>query len=421
MKITYVMTHHPRTAQTFITAEILGLRARGFTVDTIAMNSPDASQIRTAWDRQEQNSTLYLKNIDPRDIAYAVALIAAHPRAARAVSTMAHRSAAPERRAAMLRRIHFAEAVVVWAETVRSGSKHLHAHFGQTPSTIAWLAAELGRRTGVGARSWSFTVHGPSEVLDRHESCIPEKLSSADMVFAVCEYTRGAILRWSPDHSATVRIQRCGLPKEFLAAASEQVATLPVRKPNHVVAIGRLVEAKGFGVLIKSIGAARDAGTVITASIIGEGPERSSLESLIRELDLGAQVSILGERDSAGVIDALLSSTAYVHPSFDEGLPISIMEAMALRVPVVATAVGGVPELVVHDHTGILVAPRDVESLVAALIRICDPSHESCAAREEMVEAAVVRVKEFHGAGPLLDELAACFGALLEDEDVARR
>jgi glycosyltransferase involved in cell wall biosynthesis len=362
-RVGYVVTHHPRISQTFITAEIESLRSEGVVVDIFAMNTPDPSQIRTEKDRAERATTTYLKEGGAKRATSALLAVGRHPRALLHSTRLAIQSADRQPSRLARRLGHLVEAWIVWQEAAERGTGHLHAHFGQAPSMIACLAVETARAAGVGPTTWSFTVHGPSEIADPGEAQLALKVGSAQLTVAVCEFTKDLIVAaCDPADAGRVKVLRCGV------AVNESAPSLP-RSPGEpfvVMSVGRIVMAKGFGVLIDAAARLAASGAPINVHIIGDGPDRETLETRARTEGIADRVVWHGEQEPDEVARLLESADVFCLASYDEGLPVAIMEAVAKGVPVVATDVGGVGELI-QGETGWLIDAGSVSQLEQAL------------------------------------------------------
>jgi colanic acid/amylovoran biosynthesis glycosyltransferase len=363
--ILYVVTHHPRTTHTFVTAEIQGLRKSGHDVHVIALNEPTLDQLRDSEARAEAASTLYLKRSGlPRAVAALRRALQHSPRGVAQVALLALRSAGTDVRRAVWRAFHFAEALIVWDEAAQRNADTIHAQFGQTTSTIAWLAAELGTALHHGCTDWTFTVHGGSEVEDRSESVVARKAPSARAIIAVSDHTRSQLLRQlAPALWPKVVVARCGIDlNRFEMQAPRQIADPPV-----IMFVGRAVPAKGLPILLDAARQLDATGCKFRLVIVGAG---AFSEDLAREAANGARwLELAGERLGDEVAELLRTADVFCLPSLDEGLPVSVMEAMATGVPVVTTSIAGIPELAVHGQSALVVPPANSAALADALRR----------------------------------------------------
>jgi glycosyltransferase involved in cell wall biosynthesis len=237
------------------------------------------------------------------------------------------------------------------------GVEHLHAHFGTNPAAVALLVRALG------GPQFSFTVHGPDEFDAPLALALPAKIEAATFVAAISSYGRSQLMRWSkPDHWHKIKVVRCGVDASFLNAEPQ-----PVRSGSReFVCVARLSAQKGLPLLIAACDKLRSSGHSFTLTIVGDGDMRAELKSEIRGHELEDCITLAGIRSSAEIRQHLLSARAFVLPSFAEGLPVVLMEALALGRPVITTAIAGIPELV-DDGCGWLIPAGSEDALVEAM------------------------------------------------------
>ena len=231
---------------------------------------------------------------------------------------------------------------------------------------------------------WAFMqYHGAASTMYLWLDRLVRPLTTAFV--CVSETTRAAGIRARTCPGATTTV----IPNAVDVSAAPRAAL--TGEPPRVVSVGRLKEPKDFVSLVRAL-AQVDA--PFRAAIIGDGPDRSLIEEAIRATGLGDRVELLGER--ADVPAQLAASDVFVLSSLSEGMPISVLEAMAAGLPVVASAVGGVPELVVEGETGLLVPPGDPDALGAALQRVLADGE----LRRSLGAAARRRAEERFDLGP---------------------
>ncbi|HEV7915360.1 MAG TPA: glycosyltransferase family 4 protein, partial [Albitalea sp.] len=229
-----------------------------------------------------------------------------------------------------------------------------------------------------------------------------EKLRRCSFAVAISSYGRSQLCRWVEHaHWPKIRVVHCGLERAFHAGAATPPPALP-----RLVCVGRLCEQKGQLLLLQAAQRLRQRRIAFELVLAGDGEMRAEVEALIATLDLRRQVRITGWISSDQVRDEILASRALVLASFAEGLPVVLMEAMALRRPVITTAVAGIPELVRSQESGWLVAPGDVDELAAAM-EACLTADADTLAR--MGEAAHRRALERHDVDTEAAKLAALF------------
>jgi glycosyltransferase involved in cell wall biosynthesis len=293
---------------------------------------------------------------------------------------------------------YLAEACRVASWLRASRATHLHAHFGTNSAEVAMLAHALG------GPAYSFTVHGPEEFDAPRCLGIAEKARRSAFVVAISAYGRSQLYRWvERAHWSKIRVVHCGLESSF-----HDVAPAPLPEAPRVVCVGRLCEQKGQRLLVEAAARLAAKGIVLEIVLAGDGELRAELESLAGKLGLSSRIRITGWIGSPQVRDEILAARALVLPSLAEGLPVALMEAMALRRPVLTTYVAGIPELVRPGENGWLVPSGDVEELAAALQ---DVLLRPAAELRAMGEAARRRALERHSIDKEAAKLAALFSA----------
>ncbi|WP_407168771.1 glycosyltransferase family 4 protein [Bradyrhizobium sp. ORS 111] len=398
--VLYVVNQYPAVTHTFIKREVQALERLGVEVIRVAARAGKA--LVDPGDIEEERQTTYLLR-QPFGLLRAVAqFLLLHPhRFARALVTtlcLMRRSD----RGPLLHALYLVEACGVASLVRRTGAAHIHAHFGTNPAELALLAAQL---TGV---TFSFTVHGYDEYDKPEFIGLRTKIHEAAFVVAVSHYGRSQLYRWSDAvDQSKIKLIRCGLDQGFHEAAEDRPDDAA-----RLVCVGRLCKEKGQSILIKAAAAVAAAGHRFELAMIGDGEARPELESLIEELGLSGSVRLLGWRSSADVRREILGARALVVASLAENLPVVIMEAMALRRPVVATQIAGIPELVRSRETGWLVPAGCVEDLAAAMTEcLLTPREElramGCKSRERVVALHDVD-REAAALARLFAEQASC-------------
>lgn len=359
----YVMTHYPRNAQTFIAGEVDGVAAAGMAVTCFAMNRPGAAELADPGARERAAGTHYLKDRPLRAIGDALALALRHPIGMARIKWAALASAGGSPRRALRRLAHVVQAARVARIAARHGIRHLHAHFGLAPATIVWFASRMIALDGEPA-GFSFTIHGFHDFVDPAETRLDLKAKAAAAIVCVSDFTRGQLfLQADPATWRKAHVIRCGVDLTAWRYAPRERGS----EPPTIVALGRLSPEKGFSVLFDAMARLREAGVAARLVLIGDGPERRPLEAAIERLGLAGHVTLAGELSPAAVRAALREADIFCLPSFSEGLPVSIMEAMAAGVPVVTTWIAGIPELAENGVTAWTVPPARADALADAL------------------------------------------------------
>ena len=357
MKIAYFINQYPKVSHSFIRREILALERQGFDVTRIALRGWRES-LPDREDLAEQARTHYvLRNGVAPVLIDALRVMMQSPWRFIKAAHLAMRMVRESDRSLRYHMMYVAEAcrILPWVRSY--GCSHLHAHFGTNSSEVAMLVHALG------GPAYSFTVHGPDEFMI--PMGLSEKVHRAAFAVAISSfgrsqlYMRSSYLDWPKIH-----VVHCGLERSFYEGQATPVPMAP-----RFVCVGRLCEAKGQLLLIAAAARLRAAGIECELVLAGDGPLRAEIEKLIDEHGLNSQVRITGWISSSGVRSEILAARALILPSFAEGLPVVLMEAMALRRPVLSTYVAGIPELVISGENGWLFAAGSVEELVEAMMK----------------------------------------------------
>lgn len=373
-KVAYVVGRYPAVSHTFVTREVQALRAAGVEVETISIHRATEADALSAVDRAEREATYWLL---PLRLGR---LLRSHARALRAPATYLQTLATAVRgepgglKARLWRAFYFAEAVMVWDHCRRQGIRHIHAHHLNQASDAAMLAARFGKDSGEGEWSWSFTMHGPNEFYDVSRFRLAEKAQSASFVACISDFARSQVMGFVPEERwSRLRIVHCGVdPDEYdrsrLPARGRQASGF------HILYVGRLVPFKGQGILLEALARLRGQGWDATLTLIGDGPSRGDLEEKAKALGIAAAVEFAGSVGQDEIRTYFAAADLFCLPSFAEGVPVVLMEAMAMEVPVLTTWVMGISELVENGVEGILVRPGRPDELTEALARLAaDP------------------------------------------------
>jgi glycosyltransferase involved in cell wall biosynthesis len=396
VKVAYLVNQYPATSHTFIRREIQALEARGVEVLRFSIR-PSRDRLASEADRAELARTRFVLSAGALGLAGALAWQALrHPvRLMRAIR-LAVRLGWRSDRGLPLHLVYLAEACVLARWLAGSGAVHLHAHFGTNPAAVAALCRLLG------GPPYSFTVHGPEE-FDKPEALkLGEKNRGAAFAVAISSFGRSQLYRWSRHEDwGRLEVVRCGVDESLLGAPATPVPAVP-----RLVCVARLSEQKGHLLLVEAAARLAADGTPFEIVLVGDGPLRAQVEELIRRHHLEERVRLAGWMGSDQVRAAIEGSRALLLPSFAEGLPVVVMESLALGRPVITTAIAGIPELVEPGVTGWLVPAGSVEALVDAMRAALATSPERLA---EMGRAGAGRVALHHDASREAEKLARLF------------
>lgn len=361
MRLAYLTSLYPAASHTFIRREVEAMRELGFDVDTFSIRAPSAGETVNELDRREAERTFYLlrQSFLSFAAAHGSALLTRPIQYLRTFGlSLFHR--APGARGLLLGIAHFAESILLARELKRRGSTHLHNHFANSAATVGLLAT---RFLGIG---WSFTMHGISETDYPAGLMLGRKIEAANLVACVSWFGRAQGMRIvDPAYWEKMHVVRCGLPFD----------RLPLRSPSKhgirtIICVGRLSPEKGQAGLLQVFAQLLRDHPDLQLRLVGDGPDRANLEALAGELGLGNSLTFVGRLSEEDTLNEIARSDLLVLPSFMEGLPIVLMEAMALGVPVIASGVAGIPEIVEDGTTGLLFAPSDWPQLQARIERL---------------------------------------------------
>jgi colanic acid/amylovoran biosynthesis glycosyltransferase len=396
MNIAYLTPIYPMPSQTFIRREIAVLEALGFTVHRFTLRRFAGKLVDEA-DRTEQQRTCSILEVRALGLAKAFVLEALRqPRRWIAAVAATVQMGLRSERGLFRHFIYLAEACILRCRLAECGARHVHAHFGSNSADIAFLCRLLG------GPPYSITIHGPEEFDAPRPLGLRKKIHHAAFIIAVSQFTRSQLYRWSAlEDWWKIHVVHCGLDQLFLSTAVS-----PVPERPRLVNVGRLSEQKGQLLLIKAAALLRDQGLDFELVIVGDGSMRGEIEQLVDQLGLRDSVRITGFLDNYGVLQELVAARALVLPSFAEGLPVVIMEALALGRPVISTYVAGIPELIEPGVNGWLVPAGEVGILVEAMT---DALTADPAELERMGRAGATRVAEQHNALTEARKLAVFF------------
>jgi colanic acid/amylovoran biosynthesis glycosyltransferase len=357
VRLAYLCNLYPAVSHSFVRREIEAVEGAGHEIHRFSIQRPRADLRDPADVREAQGTEVALgKGVAPLLLAALLLLLSRPIKSFHAIATAA-RLSAPGLRSKIRHLAYWLEAAWLLRRLERQRIEHLHAHFGTNPAAVAAIARAWG------GPPFSFTVHGPDEFDAPIGLSLPAKIEAAKFVAAISSYGRSQLMRWStPDQWAKIGIVRCGLDRDFLDAEPAPVAA----GSTEFVCVARLSAQKGLPLLISACEQLRGKDERFSLTIIGGGEMRAALESDIARRNLGGTISLVGIQTAAEIRESLNRCRAFVLPSFAEGLPVVIMEALALRRPVISTAIAGIPELV-DESCGWLIPAGSEEALAQAM------------------------------------------------------
>jgi len=383
IKIAYFVNQYPKVSHTFIKREILALEKQGVAVQRIALRGWEDLTIADS-EAIELAKTQYVLQHGFLPLAFAaIKLLINYPKLFVNGLWLATKMGLHSDRLLPFHWIYFLEACQVTQWLKESGAHHIHAHFGTNSTEVAMLAHALG------APQYSFTVHGPEEFDKPQFISIKEKVSRASFVVAISSFGKSQLYRWIAYQDwLKVKVVHCGLEPEFFAGEA-----LALPQVKRLVCVGRLCEQKGQLLLVQAMKHLTDKGVEFELVLAGDGEMRSEIEELIDQYHLKTHIRITGWISSDQVRQEIQAAQALVLPSFAEGLPVVIMEAMSLHRPVLTTYIAGIPELVRSQVDGILFEAGSVDAIVDAIQHFLSLSDIE---KVEMGQKAYARVIKRH-------------------------
>ena len=386
MKIAYLVNCYPGASHSFIRREIAAIEEAGGNIMRYSIRAANIAELPDARDLLEYDKTTVILNqhwlrlilgmlskmvTSPEQFFQAIRIAFGH---------CSFRPGDIVRRVAYL-----AEASWLATRLIENETAHLHTHFGTNSTMVAQLSRKLG------GPPYSFTVHGPDEFDKPVEINLKGKIADSAFCVAISSFGRGQLMRWSNLADwKKIEVVKCGVDDDFI----REHQFTPMTDAPSFCAVARLSGQKGIPLLIEAASRLKKEGYVFTIKLIGDGEMREHIVEMVRQYDLQETVFVNGWANSEDVVQHLLNARAMVLPSFAEGLPVVIMEALALRRPVIVTAIAGTPELVNND-CGWLIPSGSVDALAEAM------KSALLSSSQELASMGVVgrkRVLEFHNA-----------------------
>jgi colanic acid/amylovoran biosynthesis glycosyltransferase len=375
-RVAYLVSEFPAVSHTFIARELDALRARGVDAVTMSIRKTPADQLLSAADRAAADATFSVFPLDkPRFAAAHVRAALTRPARYFATLRLALAMSAGGMRAHLWQLFYFAESILVWSECRRRDVRHVHVHFANVASAVALLAAEFGRHDGF---RWSFTMHGYTEFDEVRRYALAEKARRAAFVACISDFCRSQLLKLvEPDWWDKLVVVRCGLDPNEVRSLPCRALTSPAPPSDtalRLLFVGRLVSEKGVLVLLRALARLRRRGVEVPAVLVGDGPYRGEFEQAGRRLGVAEQVTFTGALTGARLAPLYREADVFCLPSFAEGLPVVLMEAMANELPVVTSRIAGIAELVDDGVNGLLLPPGRDDVIADALERLAaDP------------------------------------------------
>lgn len=368
MRIAYLTGEYPRATDTFIQREVTALRERDIEVFTFSIRRTSDEHIVGPEQRAERDRTFYILPVRPVNLLIAhLSLLLNSPKRYLQAIKLAWTTHQPGIRGTLYQAFYFIEAGIVAYQIRKQQIQHLHNHFPDSSGTVAMLAAELG------GFSFSFTMHGPYIFFEPLRWRLDEKLKRALFICCISYFCRSQGMIFAPtDKWNRMHIVHCGVD----LALFEPVAHRQIGK--RLLYTGRLAAVKGLPILLESLVKIKATHPDVLLTVVGDGADRPQLEQMTARLGLTENVDFVGYQSQAKVREYMQETDVFMLPSFAEGVPVSLMEALAAGVPVVTTQIAGVSELVENGVSGYLVPPGNAALLAERITQLlADPQLRS--------------------------------------------
>ena len=357
-RLAYLTGEYPAISHTFILREIEGLRARGCAVETCSIRRTDPSHHRGPAEQAAAASTFYVLAAAKNPMRLLAAQLSALKTPGRYLDAirLAWRTRPPGLRNLAYQLFYFLEASVLAQHLRAQKIDHLHNHFGNSSCSVAMLTSAL---SGI---PFSYTMHGPAIFFEPRHWRIDEKIARAAFVACISHFCRSqGMIFADPAHWHKLRIVHCAVHPENYAPA-------PDKTPGkRLLFVGRLAAVKGVLVLLEAFAQVLKTHPDAHLTLVGDGAERARIEAEAARLGVAGQIRFAGYLSQDEVARELAQADVFVLPSFAEGVPVVLMEAMASQLPVIATRIAGISELVEEGMSGHMVPPGDAQAFAGAL------------------------------------------------------
>ena len=404
--LAYLVSTYPTLSMTFVLREVLALRELGFRIETASVNPPErAPEFMTAAEAAEAQRTYCLKRhgIAGATTAKLRTFVTDFPGYWRGVA-LAFRLARFDLRRLVFNLMYLVEAFMVGQWMKRKRLHHLHVHLASQAASVGLFVREV---FGFG---YSMTVHGPDEFYDAAGKYLPEKIAAAQFIVCISSFARSQMMLQSPyAHWQKFVVAPLGIDPEVFTPRPRHAAS----QPFEILCVGRLTPAKGQHLLIDAVNRLACQERNVRLHLVGSGPDEAALRQHAQHIACPERILFSGAVNQDSIRDYYTAADVFCLPSFAEGVPVVLMEAMAMEIPCISSCITGIPELIRDGVDGLLVAPSDLNGLVAALARLMD--NTSLCAR--LGRAARARVLAEYDLRQNVGRLAAVFSERVRAEE----
>ena len=397
-KIAYLISRYPAVSHTFILREIMHLKKKGWEVKVASINPPDQPfEKLTGEEREEYCKTFYVKQTSLLKIAKDFLLtLVQNPLGFFKGFFYAINLAGLDAKKNLYHFFYFIEAILVGTWMRRNRISHLHVHFANPASSAGLIM------TKIFPHSFSITIHGPDEFYDASGYKLKQKIEGANFLCCIGKYARSQLMNLSPiSQWPKFEITPMGVdPNVFIPKAFRKDPSC-----YELLCVGRLVPSKGQHILLRAIDILIKEGRNIRLHIIGAGPDQGSLQDEASKLNIQSSVVFHGPVSQDEIRKHYQNADIFILASFAEGIPVVLMEAMAMEIPCISTHINGIPELIRNGIDGILVIPSDVQELAGAIGCLID----NTSLREKLGKAGRQRIIEKYDLHDNMEQVRRIF------------
>ena len=362
-RVAYLANPYPAISHTFIFREIQSLRQNGLEVFPVSIDRSKDLNKMTPEEQHEADGVTVLKDVPIfKAIGAFFRVLFRSPMGFAKMLLMTFEMIRQGPKSFVKAFGYLAETILFLDWIEEKDIDHIHEHFANPTAFIAMLANRY--------KNWgySISVHGPDVFYKVDESMLTQKIMGARFVRCISHYCRSQLWRLVPVSMwKKFHIVHCGVDPEVFKPLERDENTVP-----EILCVGRLTSAKGQHILLEAVHKVKEQGYRFRLTFVGDGEDRQSLENQVRELGLSEEVRLTGALGQERVMDYYRRADLFVLPSFAEGVPVVLMEAMAQEIPVISTRITGIPELIEHDKTGLLVTPGNTGELAEAIVRVLE-------------------------------------------------
>ncbi|BAQ62823.1 glycosyl transferase [Geminocystis sp. NIES-3708] len=400
MKIAYLINQYPKISHSFIRREIQALEKKGLEIKRYSIRYSEDKLVDIE-DKEELKETKFILNVGMIGLLINILkTIIFYPFNFIKTIIFTLKIGYKSDRGIVRNLAYLGEACVLSFWLKQENITHIHAHFGTNSATVAMLSNILFDFT------YSFTIHGPEEFDKPETISLPEKIKKATFVVVISSYGKSQVYRWCDyPEWGKIHIIHCGLNEKFIDAK-----ITPITLENNLVCVGRLCPQKGQILLLKAIARLKEKRIICNLTLVGDGELRREIENLAEKLEVKNQIIITGWASSEEVKQQITKAKLMVIPSFAEGLPVVIMESLALGIPVISTYIAGIPELIVNGESGWLIPAGDIDALTIAIESALNLPIEKL---EEMGQKGKIAVNKNHNIYQETENLIKLFQSYL--------